>query len=80
MKIILPDPGFVFQKYHQRDQRNCNDQQPDYSHQDNRHNNRPCPDNKDSKSSKSYKKMMIASTITSKKRATRPCTMTNPLH
>jgi hypothetical protein len=42
--------------YHPSDQRDCNNCRPDYRHQDNQRHNRPCQDNKDSKSSKSYKK------------------------
>jgi hypothetical protein len=42
--------------YHRSDQRDCNDRRPDYHHQDDQHHNRPCHDDKDSKSSKSYKK------------------------
>jgi hypothetical protein len=65
--------------YHQSNQRDCNDRRPDYRHQDNRCHDRGQRDNKDARNNKSKTRRMIASTITSRKRATRLCTMTSPL-
>jgi hypothetical protein len=45
-----------YRDYHQSNQRNRNDYQSGYCHQDNRHHDCPQHDNKDSKSSKSYDK------------------------
>jgi hypothetical protein len=66
--------------YHQSNWRNRVDRQSDYHHQDDQHHGCPGRNNKDSKSATSYDKKDDCKHNHSKKKRTRPCTMTSPLH
>jgi hypothetical protein len=63
--------------YHQSNQHVCNKQHHDSRHQDNQCHDHSCCEDKDYKK-RSTRRRMIASVVTSRRRATRPCTTTSP--
>jgi hypothetical protein len=68
-----------YPEYHQSNQHDCNDCQSNYCHQDNQQHNCSQATTRTQRAPSSTTRRMIASMITSRKRATRPCIMTSPL-